>query len=81
MSLNNNSTLQGVAVAGATVSTVLALLTMKYNDRPLFYEHPEGIPYKKGFPILGNLTSLLGNLSRIHDFQAELFTDLDTLTM
>ncbi|KAI9257744.1 cytochrome P450 [Helicostylum pulchrum] len=81
MSFNNNSTLQGVAVAGATVSTVMALLTMKYNDRPLFYEHPEGIPYKKGFPVLGNLTSLLGNLGRMHDFQVDSFTELDTLTM
>lgn len=77
----DNRTLQTVGIAGAAASAMLAALTIKYNDRPLFYEHPEGITHRGGYPILGNLTHLLGNIYRIHDFQAERFEEMGALTM
>lgn len=81
MSLTNNSTLQQIGIAGAAASAVAALLSIKYHDRPLFYEHPKGIPHAKGYPIIGALGALLNNVSRIHDFQLGLFEQLDTLTL
>ncbi|KAF1796237.1 cytochrome P450 [Mucor lusitanicus] len=80
MSLDNR-TLQTVGMAGAAASAVMAALMVKYHDRPLFYEHPKGIPYKGGLPILGNLPYLLGNIHRLYDFQLEQFEKVDALTM
>ncbi|KAI8088098.1 cytochrome P450 [Gilbertella persicaria] len=60
---------------------VAAALTLKYNDRPFFYEHPEGIPYKGGIPAFGNLFDILSNVHRFHDFQIDLFEKSDSLTM
>jgi fatty acid omega-hydroxylase len=77
----DSRTLQSVGAAGAATVAVLAALSLKYNDRPLFYEHPEGIPYQKGLPILGNLPKLLSNVHRLYDFQCDQFNKLDTLTM
>lgn len=81
MSLNNNSTLQNIGIAGAAASAIITILSLKYNDRPLFYEHPKDLPHKKGYPILGNLTGLLSNVSRLHDYQLETFESLDALTL
>jgi hypothetical protein len=80
MSISDNNTLQTIGMASAAASTVVALLALKYNDRPLFYEHIEGIPHKKGVPFLGGLSELLNNVYRIHDFQTEGFEQLDALT-
>jgi hypothetical protein len=77
----DNRTLQHIGAAGAATAAVLAALSIKYNDRPLFYEHPEGIPYMKGAPILGNLPKLMNNVYRLYDFQCDQFNELDTLTM
>lgn len=81
MSLNNNSSLQQLGVAGAAATAVVALLSVKYHDRPLFYEHPKGITHGSGYPIIGTLGSLLKNLDRIHDHQVETFEKYDTQTM
>ncbi|CEP07389.1 hypothetical protein [Parasitella parasitica] len=77
----DNRTLQTVGIAGVAASAIIAALTAKYNDRPLFYEHPEGIAHKGGYPIVGNLTRLLGNIDRIYDFQTEQFEQVGALTM
>jgi fatty acid omega-hydroxylase len=81
MSLSNNSTIQQIGIAGAAASAVIALLSIKYNDRPLFYEHPKGIPHVDGYPIIGSLGSLLSNIHRLYDYQLELFEKHDTLTL
>lgn len=81
MSLSNNSTIQNIGIAGAAVSAAVAILSLKYNDRPLFYEHVKGIPHSKGYPILGNLTGLVSNIYRLHDYQLDTYESLDTLTM
>ncbi|KAG2195561.1 hypothetical protein INT47_001308 [Mucor saturninus] len=81
MSLSNNSTIQNIGIAGAAISAAVAILSVKYHDRPLFYEHVKGIPHSKGYPILGNLTGLVSNVHRLHDYQLDTFESLDTLTM
>lgn len=66
--------------------TVIALgiitgaLALKYDDRALFDEHRENIPYPKGIPILGNLLKVLKNRERYFEYVAELYEDLNTLT-
>lgn len=77
----DSRTLQSIGTVGAATAAVLAALALKYNDRPFLYEHPEGIPYLKGLPLLGNLPKLLSNIDRIYDFQSDQFNELDTLTM
>lgn len=81
MSLSKNSTLQQLGVVGAAASTVIALLSIKYKDRPLFYEHPEGIPHGPGYPVLGNLVDLIKSMHRVLDFELELYEKLDTQTL
>lgn len=67
--------------------TVIALgiitgaLALKYDDRALFDEHRENIPYPKGIPILGNLLKVLKNRERYFEYVAELYEDLNTLTL
>lgn len=81
MSLSNNSPLQQLGVAGAAAATVVALLSIKYHDRPLFYEHPKDIPHGTGYPLIGTLGPLLKNVYRLHDFQLEIFEKHNTQTM
>lgn len=81
MSFTNNSTLQNIGIAGAAATAIVAIVSIKYNDRPLFYEHVKGIPHKKGYPLLGQLTNLVRNIHRVHDYQLDTFESLDALTM
>ena len=80
MSLDKR-TLQALGTAGITAATLIGALGLKYHDRPLFYEHPKGVPYKKGLPILGNLLDMLKNIDRLHDFMMENFEEADSLNM
>ncbi|CAO3693849.1 unnamed protein product [Rhizopus stolonifer] len=81
MSLKDIPVGQQVAFAGAVASSALALLSIKYHDRPTFYEHNKDIPYVKGYPLLGNLPTLLSNIERIYDHQLDMFEELDVLTL
>lgn len=81
MPMTNNSTLQNLGLAGATATAVVSLLSIKYHDRPLFYEHVKGIPHTTGYPLLGRLTALVKNIHRLHDYHLESFELLDALTM
>jgi fatty acid omega-hydroxylase len=81
MSLKDSSLLQTIGIAcGATVA-VLSALAIKYHDRPLFYEHPKDIPFKKGYPLLGDLPGILANFPRLLDAETDSFEHLDALTM
>ncbi|KAI9274183.1 cytochrome P450 [Sporodiniella umbellata] len=80
MSLKDLPGVQQAALVGALASSTVALLAMKYHDRPIFYEHTKDIPFVKGYPLVGNLPNLLKNLPIIHDSQLKLFEDLDVLT-
>ena len=66
----------GLAGAGA-----LAALMAKYPDRAIFDEYREGIPHRKGVPLLGMLPIVLANRYRLHDLQLDNFESLDSLTM
>ncbi|CDH51590.1 cytochrome p450 [Lichtheimia corymbifera JMRC:FSU:9682] len=66
----------GLASAG-----VLALLMAKYPDRAIFDEYREGIPHRKGVPLLGMLPIVLSNRYRLHDLQLDNFESLDSLTV
>ena len=81
MSSSQNSTLQQIGMVGAAASAIITLLSIKYNDRPFFYEHPKNIPHGKGYPIIGTLADLLKNIHRMHDYQVDMFTSLDTQTL
>lgn len=81
MSLKDIPVGQQVALAGALASSALAYLSIKYHDRPTFYEHSKDIPYVKGYPLLGNLPSLLSNIERIYDYQLDMFEKMDVLTL
>jgi fatty acid omega-hydroxylase len=81
MSLQDNTALKNAGMAAAAVASVITLLAIKYNDRPIFYEHRKGIPYNKGLPLVGNLPSIMYNLPRHYDQNVELFEKHDTLTL
>ncbi|KAI8875841.1 cytochrome P450 [Backusella circina FSU 941] len=81
MSSKDISLLQTFAIASGATIAVLSALAMKYHDRPIFYEHPKDIPFKKGYPLLGDLPGILMNFSRLLDAETDSFEHLDALTM
>ncbi|RCH84922.1 hypothetical protein CU097_005150 [Rhizopus azygosporus] len=81
MSLKDAPIGQQIAIAGAAVSSIMTLLMIKYHDRPLFYEHMEGVPCHKGYPLLGNLLEFTKNVSRLYDYQLDIHEKLDSLTL
>ncbi|RCH89322.1 hypothetical protein CU097_012153, partial [Rhizopus azygosporus] len=81
MSLKDASIGQQIAIAGAAVSSIITLLMIKYHDRPLFYKHMEGVPYHKGYPLLGNLLEFTKNVPRLYDYQLDIHEKLDSLTL
>jgi fatty acid omega-hydroxylase len=69
-----------VCTLGASAAVITAL-AVKYPDRALFDTEREGIPTKKGWPIIGGLPGILLNANKVHEFLALGFTTLDSLTM
>ncbi|KAI9307243.1 cytochrome P450 [Cunninghamella echinulata] len=78
--MSDNSVTRMAGMAGTASLLAVAALALKYNDRALFDEHNPGIPYSKGYPLLGTLPHLLREKQNIHDFTLQSFTKLDTLT-
>lgn len=81
MSLKDASVGQQLAIAGAAVSSIITLMSLKYHDRPLFYEHIKDIPFVKGYPLVGNLPTLIKNIGRRLDYAVELYEKTGALTM
>ncbi|KAI8146243.1 cytochrome P450 [Fennellomyces sp. T-0311] len=77
MSTDALSPLQTLGLIGGVT---LAALSAKYHDRAIFDEHREGIPYRKGYPLVGALPIILANRSNSHDFFTWNFENLDSLT-
>ena len=61
-------------------AAVIAALAVKYPDRALFDIEREGIPFKRGWPIIGGLPGFLLNANKMHDFLLTGFTNLESLT-
>ncbi|OBZ86583.1 hypothetical protein A0J61_05360 [Choanephora cucurbitarum] len=57
------------------------LLACIYNDRAIFDSNRPGIKTKPGWPLVGNLPSLLKNVTRLHDFMLDSCNQLGALTM
>ncbi|CDS07716.1 hypothetical protein LRAMOSA01665 [Lichtheimia ramosa] len=76
----NNPVLQKAGIIGGATAAVLGLLALKYPDRAIFDEHREGIPYTKGWPLVGILPTLVANKERIHHMFLEGFELSDSLT-
>ncbi|KAI9491660.1 cytochrome P450 [Zychaea mexicana] len=76
----NTDTLSSWQALGLACAAAASALSAKYNDRAIFDEHRANIPYKKGYPLLGGLPFLLGNVLSGHDFTTQTFEELDTLT-
>lgn len=74
MSIENKSL--SVGVTGFALSAVLATLVYKNKTE----EQPQGIYIKEGNPVY-NLSRLLSNVHRLHDFQYDSFEDAGTLTL
>ncbi|EIE87392.1 hypothetical protein RO3G_12103 [Rhizopus delemar RA 99-880] len=81
MSIKDTSLRQQIALAGAALSSLVVFLSLKYHDRPLFRKRIEGIPNVKGYPLVGNLPSILKHGERFYDYNVELFESHDTLTL
>jgi fatty acid omega-hydroxylase len=81
MSLQDNTVLRNAGIAAATVASVVTLLAIKYNDRPVFVEHAKNVPHHKGAPLVGNLFGFRSNSERLYDYLHEIFEQYDTLTM
>ncbi|KAI8889502.1 cytochrome P450 [Backusella circina FSU 941] len=81
MSVQQNSVVQNLGIVGATTAAAVSLLALKYNDRPAFTDHYEGLPHGRGYPLLGSLPTILGNIPRIHDMMCDLFERLDSMTV
>ncbi|KAI8992352.1 cytochrome P450 [Pilobolus umbonatus] len=71
---------KNLVLSGAVLSSI-TLLAVKYYDRPIFYEHPKGIPYSKGLPIIGSFYKIMSNIDILHDMLLSEFEKNDTLTM
>ncbi|KAI9491492.1 cytochrome P450 [Zychaea mexicana] len=67
-----NATLAGAAALG--------LLALKYNDRALFTEKREGMPFAPGDPIFGGLIHQLKNKNRLLDDILDTMEKYNTLT-
>lgn len=79
---NNRSSTQAIAsFTGGTALLALVLLAIRYPDRAIFHEHPEGIPHRKGWPIVGALPTILASREKLHDALVSTFEELDTLTL
>lgn len=61
-------------------TALLTALAIKYPDRAIFDEHREGIAYKKGWPLVGQLPVIISNAELMHEFFMNGFNDLDSLT-
>ncbi|KAI8139710.1 cytochrome P450 [Fennellomyces sp. T-0311] len=80
-SLNLNDSLSVVRVAAVVSAATVGLLALKYNDRALFTEKREGIPFAKGKPVVGGLIHQLQNKDRILDDFLETMEKYDTMTV
>lgn len=76
----NHPAVRTAAFAGSATAAIVGLLALKYNDRAIFDEHREGIATKPGWPLVGQLPSLVANKEKIHEWFLEGFEDLDVLT-
>lgn len=61
-------------------TALLTALLIKYPDRAIFDEHREGIAYKKGWPLVGQLPAIISNAELMHEFFMNGFNELDSLT-
>lgn len=67
--------------ATATAATTLGFLALKYNDRALFQERREGVPFVKGDPLVGGLFRNIIYKNTAYDNHVNRFEYLDTLTL
>ncbi|KAG0767835.1 hypothetical protein G6F29_004320 [Rhizopus arrhizus] len=81
MSIKDTSLRQQIALTGVAISSLVVFLSLKYHDRPLFRKRVQGIPNVKGYPLVGNLPSILKHGERFYDYNVELFESHDTLTL
>lgn len=72
---------QLASIIGVAAAATLGVLALKYNNRAIFYEPPEGIPMIEGHPLVGTLISQILNKDRAHDSDCEAFERLNTLTL
>ncbi|KAI8139709.1 cytochrome P450 [Fennellomyces sp. T-0311] len=83
MSLPDNLS-DPVRIGGATVAAgtaILGLLALKYNDRAIFTERREGIPFVRGDPLVGSLFQQLKNKDRVLDNILDMVESHDALTV
>ncbi|KAI9320823.1 cytochrome P450 [Dichotomocladium elegans] len=66
---------------GKSALAGLVGLGLVYKDRALFDERRPDIPQEPGWPILGNIPTILRWVSYIHEFGVECFTRMDALTI
>ncbi|KAH8551263.1 cytochrome P450 [Umbelopsis sp. PMI_123] len=58
---------QYVAITSGTMATGLAILAILYPDRAVFDNDDRKIARRKGYPIVGNLPHLVGEIDRTYD--------------
>lgn len=63
------------------VVAIITALAVRYPDRAMFDEYRTGIPFKKGWPLVGRLLHILKDRESVHEHFLECFTDLKSLTM
>ncbi|KAI8969842.1 cytochrome P450 [Pilobolus umbonatus] len=68
-----------VGVLGGATLAAIGALAIKYNDRAVFYEHPN-MPHTSGHPLIGDLYNIANNTDYFHDYSGHLFKKLNTMT-
>ncbi|KAI8138498.1 cytochrome P450 [Fennellomyces sp. T-0311] len=77
----DSTTASKAAILGGSITAAIALLALKYNDRPVFAEARKDIPAVRNHPLVGSLFYVTGNRDRLPEFLTEQFEALDTTTM
>ncbi|KAI7876931.1 cytochrome P450 [Lichtheimia hyalospora FSU 10163] len=78
---NSNINISDISrLVTTTAATALGILALKYNDRAVFQERPEGVAFAKGYPLVGCLFHGIIGKDTINDNQVVNFERFDTLS-
>ncbi|KAI9255244.1 cytochrome P450 [Phascolomyces articulosus] len=72
---------QMAVVTTGAVAGLMGLLALKYNDRAIFDERRNDIPFITGEPLIGTLGMQLRNKERLYDYQMFILEQMGALTV
>ncbi|KAI8140191.1 cytochrome P450 [Fennellomyces sp. T-0311] len=77
----DTTTTNKATILGGSIVAIVALLALKYNDRPVFAEARKDMASFRSHPLLGSLIYVNRNKNRIHEFILEEFESQNKSTI